>query len=207
MNNIENSICDAIDILVKQAINSANFDKTIQATIITCSEPSTGEYLVKYQDSKFYAYASNPDITYNSGALVHLLIPEGDFSNHKTIIGAVKNLGANYNSQITQEDQYNEIGNNCVKILDNFAGWSLCSYESPEIRRIMKVYLLIIQVYRNIFQKILIRLILFQEQLFRQICRKNSKMLVEIMALYIDQPFQIRLEKKLQETISLMLIL
>ena len=134
MNNIENSICDAIDILVKQAINSANFDKTIQATIITCSEPSTGEYLVKYQDSKFYAYASNPDITYNSGALVHLLIPEGDFSNHKTIIGAVKNLGANYNSQITQEDQYNEIGNNCVDISENFSGLSLCSYESPEMQ-------------------------------------------------------------------------
>ena len=134
MNNIENSICDAIDILVKQAIDSANFDKTIQATIINCSEPSIGEYLVKYQDSKFYAYASNPDITYNSGALVYLLVPEGDFSNHKTIIGAVKNLGANYNSQITQEDQYNEIGNNCVDISENFSGWSLCSYESPEVQ-------------------------------------------------------------------------
>ena len=121
MSIIEDSICDAIDILVKQAISSAGFDKTIQATIISCSEPSTGEYLVKYQDSKFYAYASNPDISYNTGALVYLLVPEGDFSNHKTILGAVKNLGANYNSQITKEDQYNEIGNNCVNISENFS--------------------------------------------------------------------------------------
>ena len=99
MNNIENSICDAIDILVKQAINSANFDKTIQATIINCSEPSTGEYLVKYQDSKFYAYASNPDITYNSGALVHLLIPEGDFSKTKYIVGYVNYKKENNNER------------------------------------------------------------------------------------------------------------
>lgn len=52
-NNIESNICKAIDIIVKKAVNQASYDKTIQATILSCVDATIGKYKVKYQDSTF----------------------------------------------------------------------------------------------------------------------------------------------------------
>ena len=44
MGVIEDTILDAIDIMTKSKIDNANYDKTIMAQIISCSDESTGEY-------------------------------------------------------------------------------------------------------------------------------------------------------------------
>lgn len=91
MNIIEKQICDAIDIIVQKAIAQADYDKTIQATIINCVDATIGKYKVKYQDSFFYAYSNNLETTYSNGSMVYILIPGNDFSRDKTILGTTKN--------------------------------------------------------------------------------------------------------------------
>jgi hypothetical protein len=114
MNNIEKQICDAIDIIATKAVADANYDRTIQATIASCEDATIGKYRVNYQDSTFYAYSNNSDLTYADGATVYVLIPANDMSAEKTIVGSTKKLGINYVTTIEQEDSYNIIGKNVL---------------------------------------------------------------------------------------------
>ena len=80
--NIENSICEAIEYIVENAVANAGFDKTVQATIINCVDEATGKYKVKYQDSSFYAYAQTADMKYFSGKSVYVLIPGNNMNSN-----------------------------------------------------------------------------------------------------------------------------
>lgn len=91
MANIEQNICDAIDILVDKAIANAGYDKTIQGHILECTNLTAGEYKIKYQDSEFIAYSIEPDITFEKNTLVNILIPRSDFTSpNKTILSKVR---------------------------------------------------------------------------------------------------------------------
>ena len=114
MNNIEDKICQAIDIIVQRAISQADYDKTIQATIIKCIDQTIGKYTVRYQDSTFYAYSNNSDVSYSENTLVYVLIPSGDMSKDKTILGAVAKLGTNFISNQEEINKYEIVGNNCI---------------------------------------------------------------------------------------------
>ena len=92
----QDSICEAIDIIVQQAINNAGFDRTIQATIVSCTDESIGQYKVRYQNSTFYAYAQSEEDKYSEGAGVYILIQNNDMSRDKFIIGTVDKLGKDY---------------------------------------------------------------------------------------------------------------
>jgi hypothetical protein len=48
---LEDTILQAIDIIASKKITSAGYDKTIQATIVSCVDATIGKYKVKYQDS------------------------------------------------------------------------------------------------------------------------------------------------------------
>ena len=86
MSDINNQICDAIGIIVDKKLSQANFDKTIQATVVAQGDKTKGEYKVKYLDSSFYAYdKSGKD--YSVGTQVYVLVPENDLSKVKTILG------------------------------------------------------------------------------------------------------------------------
>ena len=69
MSDINNQICDAIGIIVDKKLSQANFDKTIQATIVAQGDKTKGEYKVKYLDSSFYAYdkSNNDNTIYSIG--------------------------------------------------------------------------------------------------------------------------------------------
>ena len=86
---IEN-ILQATSILTQQAIKNANFDKTIQAVIIQCTDPTIGKYKVQYQDGYWYAYSGSTQVSYSSGSSVYILVPNGDMSKDKTILGTTK---------------------------------------------------------------------------------------------------------------------
>lgn len=64
---MENNLIDAIQVLVDNAVDNADYDKTIQATIVTCLDKAIGQYKVKFQDSTFIAYAETGDLTYANG--------------------------------------------------------------------------------------------------------------------------------------------
>lgn len=125
MNKIEQSICQAIDVIVNKAVSDANYDRTIQGTVISCEDATVGKYLCQYQDSKFYAYSSNSDVTYTNGATVYILVPGNNMNTDKTILGTVKKLGINYVATIEDEEAYEVIGKNT---LTSSAIYELSSY-------------------------------------------------------------------------------
>ena len=59
----ENQILDAIETIVNQRVKNAGYDKTIQAKVINCEDPTIGKYKVQYQDSNFYAYSDSSEIS------------------------------------------------------------------------------------------------------------------------------------------------
>ena len=130
MGDISNSILDAIDIITDKKFSDAGFDKTVQATIISCADKTIGKYKVRYQDSYFYAFSTNVDVTYSNNTTVYILVPNGDFNNDKTILGAAKKLGTDYIRIITEDDRFELLGNESVEYSNKI---SLCSYRTETV--------------------------------------------------------------------------
>ena len=79
--SIENEICKTIEMITTNAIQKADFDKTVLAKIVNCVDEETGKYKIKYQDSYSYAYSTSLDIKYNEGAYVYVQIPNNNEKN------------------------------------------------------------------------------------------------------------------------------
>ena len=129
--NYETQILDTIQMLVDNAINKADFDKTIQGTISRCVDPTIGKYIVRYQNSSFYAYSYNTDVIYPAKTSVYVLVPGNDMSKEKTIIGTVDKLGPDYVSIIEGENGYEVTG---VNTINSDIAFELCSYKEKDIR-------------------------------------------------------------------------
>lgn len=111
---IEEIFCDAVQLMVDNAVSKAGYDATIKATILSCSNALTGEYKIKYQDNTLTAYSLNADTTYKKGAVVYVQVPNNDLKNRKSIIGAVKSDDENYSISVEQDATYDFIGTNVV---------------------------------------------------------------------------------------------
>lgn len=111
---IEEIFCDAVQLMVDNAVSKAGYDATIKATILSCSNALTGEYKIKYQDNTLTAYSLNADTTYKKGALVYVQVPNNDLKNRKSIIGAVKSDDENYSISVEQDATYDFIGTNVI---------------------------------------------------------------------------------------------
>lgn len=122
---LQDKLCQAMEMFAENAVNKAGFDRTIQATIISCVDESIGRYKVQYQDSMFYAYAQNDENKYSSGTGVYVLIQNNDMARDKFIIGTVDKLGMDYLSITDESDRYEKIGTNCLNFPNEV---QLCSY-------------------------------------------------------------------------------
>ena len=129
--NYENQILDAIETLVDSAVSKAGYDKTIKATIISLEDEATGKYKVKYQDSEIEAYSNNVNLVYPEGVLVYISIPGNDFSQTKTIVGAVDKENVEYVAVLGEDEQYSIQGGNAIAATQEF---SVCSYHKNEIK-------------------------------------------------------------------------
>ena len=129
--NYESQILEAIQILVDDAVSKANYDKTIQGTISRCVDATIGRYIVRYQDSSFYAYCNNTETTYPAGTSVYVLVPGNDMSKDKSIIGTVDHLGPDYVSIIEGENGYEVTGVNTINADGTFG---LCSYKKEDLK-------------------------------------------------------------------------
>lgn len=129
-NTIEQNICDAVDILVNRAISQANFDKTISAIVVECVDEVSGRYKVRYQEGTYYATSDNA-AHYGVNTEVYVLIPGGDFSKEKKIIGSVKNLGKGYGVIADGDEGYSYIGTN---VIDFNGEIGLCSYKGEDTK-------------------------------------------------------------------------
>lgn len=111
---VSQKVLDAIEILTNSSISKANYDRTIQAQVLSCEDASIGEYRCRYQDSTIYAYSNNLQTSYNKGDYVYILVPSNDMKKEKTILCTSNRRGNNFISETKEEDKYNIIGNNCI---------------------------------------------------------------------------------------------
>lgn len=113
-NEIENNICDAIQVLIDASIQKNQTDNTIKATIISCTDALTGEYKIKYQDNTLTAYSGDKDVVYKKDTLVYVHVPNNNLENKKTILGAVDKNAETYVNSVSEDSTYNFFGTNCV---------------------------------------------------------------------------------------------
>lgn len=127
-----NSLLQAMSIIANKAVSDASFNKTIQAVIVECKDATIEKYRVRYQDGFWEAYGNGSGVTYLPGTSVYILVPNGDMSQPKTIIGTVQKLGINYINTISEQNQYYENGNNTL--INNITQFELCSYQTQTIQ-------------------------------------------------------------------------
>ena len=114
-NEFQNSIFKAIDTLLDKRVENLALDKTITATIDMCVNMIDNIYTINYQGGKTYAYAQ-AGATYTKDQEVYVLVPEGNFTKKKIIMGVAStiskdNSSANISSVISD---YNIIGGNLL---------------------------------------------------------------------------------------------
>lgn len=114
-NQLQESICAAIDTLVNQRIDKLQLDKTVTATITSCVNSLTGEYKVSYNGGFMTAFA-NEGASYNKNAEVYVLIPEGNFTKPKYIVSKAQALTDDNNISFVSSalNNYNLIGRNTI---------------------------------------------------------------------------------------------
>ena len=128
--NYEEKILEAVHILVENAVTNAKYDKTIKGIVSRCMDETIGKYVIKYQDSAFYAYSNNTDIRFTPGTEVYVLVPGNDMAQEKTIMGSVEKLGPDYISILEGDKKYEVVGKNCIE--DNKDSFELCSYKNDQ---------------------------------------------------------------------------
>lgn len=87
LNNLQESILDAMKVFVKDSTAKLNFPLTLECEIVKCTDENKGEYEVNYLDNHFLAYCQYKGYKYNVGEIVYVLVPKGDFSKIKIILG------------------------------------------------------------------------------------------------------------------------
>lgn len=131
--NVQTSILEAIDTIVTNRVSQIATDKTVTATIAGCTNALTREYLVSYNGGSMKAYAQE-GATYSTNQTVYVLVPEGDFTNQKTIISVAQATEDDSNISFVSSaiSNYNLIGRNCFsdkyKLIPG-AGLGLRSYK------------------------------------------------------------------------------
>lgn len=84
--NVE-AFYDMIDSIADKRVSATPMDLTIDAEVTQIKDVTIGEYKVEYQGSVFSAFNLEPTITYNVGERIYVLVPQGDFSTKKIILG------------------------------------------------------------------------------------------------------------------------
>lgn len=85
VNNYQDKLLEAMNIVSSQLINSIPYDKTITCTIIDDQYAAEGKYIVSNGKTNFEAYTD--DTTLKKDVVVYVTIPEGNYDNQKMIIG------------------------------------------------------------------------------------------------------------------------
>lgn len=85
VNELQEKLLQAMDIINAHALNNINFDKTITCTIEDDTYKKEGKYEVSDGSKFFMAYTNDTKLRKND--VVYVTIPQGNFENQKMIIG------------------------------------------------------------------------------------------------------------------------
>ena len=120
MVNVQEQIFRSIETIVDKKIEGLAFDKTIEGIIVDASNAENGEYKVKYQDIIFDAFSNNNTVMYSEDDNVIVLVPEGNMSAKKSIIGTKEGRGEKFLDVVDIMDKIQRIGYNYVDEPENF---------------------------------------------------------------------------------------
>lgn len=111
MNQTNDTILQAIDIVVNARLAQLHKDTTIKGTIVDASNSSKGKYIIKYQNSLFDVYTDSTDVVYKEDESIYITVPSGDMNNKKFILGKVKDLElSEYVDIVDPNQQYELVG-------------------------------------------------------------------------------------------------
>ena len=127
LQDMQNSMCSAMNILADNAVTKSNATITLECKIIAVVDAAIGLYKVEYLGNQFEVY-SNPSVIYNTDDIVYVLVPDGDLSKTKTIIGGMTPSASMYVSD-NPSDNYIPISDNLFGSMESI---DLCSYHSEE---------------------------------------------------------------------------
>lgn len=113
--NYQDALIKAIETISKSQVDNLATDKTVTATIISCSNLLTNEYKVSYNGGIMYVYGSEGK-TYAENSSVYVLVPEGDFTKKKIIIDSAtyKENDQNISFISSIMSDYNLLGKNTL---------------------------------------------------------------------------------------------
>lgn len=113
--NYQEALIKAIETISKSQVDSLATDKTVTATIASCSDLLTNEYKVSYNGGIMTVYGASGK-TYSKGSSVYVLIPEGDFTKKKIIIDSASYKEDDQNISFISSimNDYNLIGSNTL---------------------------------------------------------------------------------------------
>lgn len=116
--NLQESILNAVNTIVEQRTNELKVDKTITAFIEKNIGVFSGKalYRVSYEGGFFEAVVLNAEETYLPHTPVYVLIPQGNFSKEKIIIGRANNINLGNESAVIANaaNQYSLVGTNLL---------------------------------------------------------------------------------------------
>lgn len=76
-----------INNIANRHVSATPKDLTINVKVVNLYNVDIGEYKVEYQGNTFSAFSSDPTVTYSLDEHVYVLVPQGDFSQRKIILG------------------------------------------------------------------------------------------------------------------------
>jgi hypothetical protein len=116
--NLQESILKAVNTIVEQRTNELKVDKTITAIIEKNMGTFNGKtlYRVMYEGGFLEAVVLNSEEIYLPNTSVYVLVPQGNFSKEKIIIGRTNNINVDNISSISTniDNEYCLVGSNLL---------------------------------------------------------------------------------------------
>lgn len=133
MNSIQSSLFEAMNAFRNNAITNSKGTVTIEGTVSKVKDAGLGEYYVKYLENDFVAYAGS-NVTYSVGDNVYILVPEGDFTKNKIILGMTSPSAGVFVTDNSDTSTHFRISDNFVTYLNDVIKMS--SYETTRVNNI-----------------------------------------------------------------------
>ena len=127
--DLQDAILKAVETLTDSRIDKLQLDKTITATVVQCTNSLTGEYKLSYNGGFIYGYAPE-GTSYTQNQSVYVLVPEGDFTKKKIIVGKSQALEDDQNISFVASalSDYNLLGKNAISDPKSILPVEMCSY-------------------------------------------------------------------------------
>lgn len=128
MNDFQNSLLETMQMFSSNAAFNAKTSPVINGEIIEVIDAGLKTYKVKYQENEFSAISAG-GMKYSIGEIVYILVPDGDFSKDKFILGSL-NPSASSLIQSGDSLKYYDISENLFNINEFYEFYELNSHKT-----------------------------------------------------------------------------